>query len=124
MTTEIRGDLAGSMSMSLRRGAHRSIVGTRSLSFLEDAVKSILDANGDGRSSPRHGRQCTIGRRKEFIGLAGRERSGRRFAPVGPHAVNENLAPPGSAHIIVAHSMDKQLPPWALRRFGCDAGSC
>ena len=57
-------------------------------------------------------------------GLTGRERPGRRFARVGPHAVNENLAPPGSAHIIVAHSMDKQLPPWALRRFGCDAGSC
>ena len=48
----------------------------------------------------------------------------RRFARGEPRAANENLAPPGSAHIIVAHSMDKQLPPLALRRFGCDADSC
>ena len=37
---------------------------------------------------------------------------------------NENLAPPGRAHIIVAHFMDKQGPPLAFSRVDRDAGSC
>jgi hypothetical protein len=36
-----------------------------------------------------------------------------KSARVVPRSDNENLAPSGSAHIIVAHSMDKQLPPSA-----------
>ena len=46
MTTEIRGDLTGSMSMSLRRDAYRDVVGTRSLSFFDDAVKPSLNVRG------------------------------------------------------------------------------
>jgi len=57
--------------MSLRRGAHRSVVGTRSLGFFEGAVKPILDAKGVGKSSPqRFSSQSAAGGAKEFAGLA------------------------------------------------------
>jgi len=50
--------------MRLRRGAHRSVVGTRSLGFFEGTVKPI-------------------------------------WLPGKPRSDNENLAPSGTAHIIV-----------------------
>ncbi len=71
MTTEIRGDLAGSMSMTLRRGAHRGVAGTKSLSFFEGAVKPSLNPQGVGKSRPqRFSCHSAAGGAKEFAGLA------------------------------------------------------
>jgi hypothetical protein len=121
--------------MTLRRGAHRGVAGTKSLSFFEGAVKPSLNPQGVGKSRPqRFSRQSAAGGVKEFAGLArGKIKAGTnasyvtpqmKSARVVPRSDNENLAPSGSAHIIVAHSMDKQLPPSAPRSFGGDAGSC
>jgi len=97
--------------MSLRRDAHRGAVGTKSLSFFEGAVKASLTA-GAGQS------------RIQDIAAAEAPPATERDLPGRPAPRHENLAPPGSAPIIVAHSMDKQPPPSPPCSFGGEAGSC
>lgn len=117
--------------MSLRRDAHPGAVGRESLSFFDGTVKPSLSAQAVDRSGPRRFMtKCPItpqgdakSARKTIKAVYGGYVGSLRGPPQCRHA-NENLARLGSAHIIVAHLMDKQLPPLALRRFGRNSGFC
>ena len=119
--------------MGVRRDAHPGAVGTKSLSFFEGAVKPSLKAQRTRfLRVRRHFKDKTaVDAVREIAGLGyeatqavppGSVASQREPPEVAPRGDNESLARPGSAHIIVAHLMDKHLPPLALHHLGRDSG--
>src|SRR2546428_14151054 len=76
-------------------------------------AKKLLPAEGFGQ----------LARVKQRSVPAPGHRLAMKFDWVAGHPIRI-LAPFGSAHIIVAHLMGKQLPPSLPRSFGGDACSC
>ena len=108
MTTEIRGDLTGSMSMSLRPDAYRDVVGTRSLSFFEDAVKPSLNVR-EGASRIRNVSvaEAPLAAQRNLHDWSGAWATAvtsflDETRPSGVALRYESLAPSGSAHTIAA----------------------
>jgi hypothetical protein len=98
--------------MSLRRVAHRSVVGAGSLGFFEALQSQFWMLAASARSNPHlFDWQGARGRRKGISGVtramikarpdANDAASHLKSARGAPRSKNENLARPGTAHIIV-----------------------